>query len=170
MRICFLLLAVVFTLNVQAQGFRFSAGKVDASEVPQAVKDAQAAAFSGVEVTWSKQEAAGPNDNSGTRYIANFPYSGDPTRARYTKDGQQLLVSTYYRSGELPQDIQNVAADNYPDYQLIRASKNVLPQEGQTVFRLTLRNGAQKLTVFTDENGNEISRDDLPDDLPEEEG
>ncbi len=153
--------------TVQAQA-SFKVQKVDASEVPQAVLDAQAKFFAGLTVNvWEKQMGS-IRDYSGERYVANFQYEGQPTRARYYKNGTAGTATSYHVGKELPQTIQNAAAQNYPDYKLNSGEKITALETGKTVYRIRLRKGAQKLVAYVDENGNEISKDSLSNEITEE--
>jgi len=159
------LCALCTTVVVQAQG-SFTAKAIDASEVPQVVLDAQSSLFSGSEVDqWRIQEGEGGRGNSGTNYIATFVLEGQRTRARYSEDGKGIVAVTYFKANELPSAIQESASTNYSDFQLVRGEFIRGLQEGKNVYRISLRDGAKRLVVFVDENGNEIKKENVPEEM-----
>jgi len=167
-RLIVLTLFVVAAFAASAQ-ISLKVEKVDASEVPQAVLDAQESYFSGITVNvWEKQSASA-RDRSGARYVANFQLDGQKTRARYYANGTGISATSYYVAKELPQNIQDAAAANYSDYRLNSGEEIMLLNQNETIYRLRLRKGAQKLVVYVDENGDEISRSEVPDEVEAEE-
>ncbi len=161
--------ALIMAFSAAQAQAGFQVQKVDASEVPQPVLDAQAKFFPGFTVNvWEKQSGS-IRDRSGERYVATFQYEGQKTRARYYKNGTAGTATSYHSGKELPQAIQNAAAENYPGYSLNSGEKIVALEAQKTVYRIRLRKGAQKLVVYVDENGNEISKDSLPQEMTVEE-
>lgn len=163
--IFFILSFIASTFVLQAQvGVTIQA--IDADDVPAAVISSQASYFPGVNVNvWEKQTAKGRN-TSGDRYIANFQNSGQKARARYYTNGTGTTAITYYSDSQLPAEIQAAAA-NYDGYTLNSGEQIVLLSTSDTYYRLRLRSGAKKLVVYTDENGNELSVDDIPEEVVE---
>ncbi len=157
----FILSFIASTFVAQAQvGVTVQA--IDADDVPAAVISSQATYFSGVKVNvWEQQTASGQNA-SGDRYIANFQNNGQKARARYYPSGAGTTATTYYSSSQLPAAIQETAATNYEGYTLESGEQIVTLPTSDIFYRLRLRKGAQKLVVYTDENGTEVSLDDLP--------
>ncbi len=162
-----LFVAATFAANAQVT---VSVKKVDAAEVPQAVLDAQESYFAGTTVNLWEKQSASARDRSGARYVANFQLDGQKARARYYANGTGISATSYYVAKELPQDIQDAAATNYGGYRLNSGEKIMLLNQNETIYRLRLRKGAQKLVVYVDENGDEISRSEVPDEVEAEEG
>jgi len=161
----FAIIASTLSLNAQAN---LKVEKVDPAEVPQAVLDAQAKYFPGITVNiWEKQSAS-LRDKSGSRYVANFQNEGQKNRARYYSNGTAGTATIYYVAKELPQAIQNAASNNYPDYMLMSGEQITVLAKDKSAFRIRLRKGARKLVVYADENGNELSKDNLPVEMTEE--
>ncbi len=167
--------AFVFLLTVCLYGttfgqLSFNIQTVSADEVPEAVQTAQTGYFPGLSVNlWEKQTASGP-ENMATKFVASFQGSGNQLiRARYLQVGTGLTASTYYTGKQLPSAIQSAAANNYPDYKLVAGQKVLLLGTNKSIFRIRLRNGAQKLVVYVDSNGEEISRRDVPREVLEDE-
>ncbi len=166
----------VFFLVVSLSGsamaqLNFNLKVISAEEVPEAVQAAQTSYFPGLTVNlWEEQTASGP-ENAVTRFVANFKDgNGQVIRARYLKDGQGTTATTYYaRGNQLPSVIQAAAAENYPDFILRTGEKLQLLAKGTTIFRIRLRKGIKKLVVYVDSNGEEISRNEVPTEVLEEE-
>ena len=159
------MLTLTFNLSAQAGA---SVQKVDASEVPQAVLDAQNQYFPGITVNFWEKQSASFRDKSGARYVANFQNNGQKTKARYYSNGTGGTATAYHVAKELPQAIQNAAASNYPNYKLLSGEQITALAKSKSAFRLRLRNGAQRLVVFVDANGNELSANSLPNELTTE--
>ncbi len=164
---------MIFAMFITLTGLQAQAGlkvqKVDASEVPQAVLDAQAKYFSGIAVNLWEKQSGSVRERSGERFVANFQYEGQKARARYYPNGTAGTATSYYLTAkELPQVIQDAAAANYPGYQLNTGEKVTALTQAKTVFRLRLRKGAQKLVVYVDESGKELSKDSLPGEITAE--
>ncbi len=144
--------------------------KVDAAEVPQAVLDAQEGYFAGLTVNLWEKQSASARDRSGARYVANFQLDSQKARARYYANGTGISATSYYAAKELPQNIQDATASNYGGYRLNSGEKIMLLSNNKTIYRLRLRQGAQKLVVYVDVNGKEISPENVPTDVKEDEG
>jgi len=162
MKNIFFILAFIATTFVAQAQVGVSIQKVNADDVPAAVISSQASYFPGVNVNvWELQTAKGKN-NSAQRYIANFQNNGQKARARYYQSGTGTTATTYYPGSQLPATIQETAAANYEGYTLNSGEQIVALPTSDTFYRLRLRKGAQKLVVYTDETGNEVSPDELP--------
>ena len=159
--IFFILAFIATTFAVHAQvGVTVQA--INADDVPAAVISSQATYFPGVTVhVWEKQTASGRN-TSADRYIANFQNNGQKARARYYPNGTGTTAVTYYGGSQLPAEIQEAAATNYAGYTLTSGEQIVTLPTSDAYFRLRLRKGAKKLVVYTDESGNELSIDEVP--------
>lgn len=160
----FVLAMLTITFNLSAQA-GINVQKVNASEVPQAVLDAQNQYFAGITVNLWEKQSASFRDKSGERYVANFQNSGQKTKARYYTNGTGGTATAYYIAKELPQAIQNAANSNYPNYKLLSGEMITTLTNNKSVFRIRLRSGAKKLVVFLDANGNEIAPNSLPDEV-----
>lgn len=169
MKNAILLLLFVATAFVAKAQLTFKVEKVDASSVPQTVLSAQEQFFPGITVNiWEKQMATA-KDKSGDRYVANFQKDDQKTRARYYNNGKGITATSYYLAKELPQEIQNAAAANYPGYTLTSGEQIMWLAQSKSLYRIRLRKGAQKLVVYVDANGKEINRDDVPSEATEDE-
>ncbi len=158
--------ATVFVANAQAT---FTVQKVDASAVPQAVRDAQEKFFAGITVTYWEKQTASAKNKSGDRYVANFKKDGQNTRARYYTNGTGISATSYYTAKQLPQAIQDAAKTNYAAYTLTSGEQIQLLNQSKSFYRIRLRKGAQKLVVYVDGNGKELSKDSVPTEVKEDE-
>ncbi len=159
--IFFILTFIASTFVAHAQ-VGVSVQAINADDVPAAVISSQATYFPGINVNvWEQQTVKGPN-KSAERYIANFQNNGQKARARYYPGGVGTTATTYYRSSQLPAEIQEAAATQYEGYTLESGEQIVTLPTSDIFYRLRLRKGAQKLVVYTDETGGEVSLDDLP--------
>ena len=171
MRTLFVFLLALSLCSSAIAQLNLNVQSIPAEEVPEAVKNSQTEYFPGLSVKlWEQHTASGP-EQSANRFVASFQAgSRQAVRARYLSDGTGTTASTYYLSGtQFPSIIQSSAAQNYPDYTLNSGEKLQLLATGTTIFRLRLRNGAQKLVVYVDSNGNEIRRNGVPLEVRQEE-
>lgn len=167
--IFFALFVSVVTL-INAQSVNYKVTVVQESEVPAAVVSAQNGFFSGVTVNRWEKYTTTAKDKSKDRYVAIFLVEGQNTRARYTYQGKGISATTYYSGKKLPQAIQDAAAANYAGYTLLSGEMIKSLESGKSVFRIRLRKGVQKLVVYVDANGKEVSKDSLPSTVTEDEG
>jgi len=157
---------LAWAVNAQVSA---SSQVVDASEVPQAVQDAQASNFSGVTVNrWEKQSSTA-RTKSKTRYVAVFKKDGQNARARYHADGKGIYATVYYTAATLPQAIKDAASTNYSGYSLRNGEEVTYFKNGSSFFRIRLRKGAQKLVVYVDENGAEKQKNEVPSEVTTDE-
>ncbi len=168
----------VFLLSVCLSGavfgqLRFTVDAIPVEEVPEAVQTAQADYFPDHSVyLWEKQTATGPQQNAVVRIVASFKGQNNQViRARYLTDGSGLSASTVYLSAaQYPTAIQDAVKQNYPDYTLMTGQKVEVLSTGNTLFRVRLRKSlTNKIVVYYDKNGEEISRNDIPIEVREEE-
>lgn len=157
----FILVFIASTFAVYAQ-VGVTVQPVNADDVPAAVISSQASYFPGINVNvWEKQTVEGQSE-SAERYIANFQNDGQKARARYYTNGVGTTATTYFSGSQLPTAIQDAAAANYSGYTLESGEQIITLPTDDVFYRLRLRKGAQKLAVYTDESGNEVSADNLP--------
>ncbi len=159
--IFFILAFIATTFAAQAQ-VGVTVQTIDADNVPAAVISSQATYFPGVNVNVWEQQTANGQSKSADRYIANFQNNGQKARARYYPSGAGTTATTYYGGSQLPAEIQEAVATNYEGYTLGSGEQIVTLPTSDLYYRLRLRKGAQKLVVYTDENGQEVSLDELP--------
>lgn len=141
---------------------------IDAAQVPANVKSSFESDFSGVNlIRWEKY-------NGFIKYVAVFDNSEKVRcRARYKEDGKGISATTYFwfpNVKKVPQGIKNYASSKYPDYKLVGAEKEMsLKDKSKYGYRVKLRKGGKKVTVWLDENGKEIDKNSLSKDLITEE-
>lgn len=164
--ILFILAFIATTFTVQAQ-VNGSIQKIDADEVPAAVIASQASNFPAATVTvWEKQSATG-RKRSGERYVASFNNNGQAARAKYAKNGIGSTAITFYDGEQLPAVIQEAAATNYDGYTLNSGEQIQVLSTKDIFYRLRLRKGAQKLVVYVDATGNEVSKEEVTEEVEE---
>lgn len=168
MKNIFFILAFIATTFVTQAQVGVTVQAINANDVPAAVISSQATYFPGVNVNVWEQQTANGQSNSASRYIANFQNNGQKARARYYPSGVGTTATTYYSSSQLPAAIQEAAATNYEGYTLGSGEQVVVLATNDIYYRLRLRKGAQKLVVYTDENGKQVSLDDLPEVMKED--
>lgn len=165
---------LIFALSLCLYGvtfaqLNFSVQKVSAEDVPANAISNQASNFSATVLAWEKQ-TANAGGKSVTRYVSSFTdQTKTISRARYTNSGSALTATTYYRAEQLPTVIQDAAKANYAGYTLESGEKILYIPTKQNIFRLRLRKGAQKLVVYVDNNGKELSKENLPEPMVEDE-
>lgn len=161
-------LLIGFSSQAQKASVNFSTEIVAVTEVPVAVQSAQDKYFPGITVRqWKKLSASA--QRTGSRYLAVFNQQKNNTRAKYEVNGKGLTAYTSYALSAAPAAIKSAVASQYSAYQLTRVEKITSLTKGKAAFRTTLRKGAQKLTVWLDENGNELKPQQLPTEITTEE-
>ncbi len=166
----------VFLLSVCLYGttlaqINFNIEVVPADEVPEAVLSAHNGYFPNISVlSWEKQTASGRNESL-SRFVASFKEADKTlTRARYLQNGEGITATTYHPGPKLPSVIKDAAAEHYADYTLMSGEKLLLLPTGKNIFRIRLRKGvSKKLVVYLNNDGEEISRKDIPKEVVEEE-
>lgn len=141
---------------------------IDAGQVPANVKSSFESDFGGVNlIRWEKY-------NGFIKYVAVFDNSDQiRSRARYKEDGKGISATTYYwlkKVDKLPQGIKDYASSKYSGYKISAAEKEMsLQDKSKYAYRLKLRKGATKVTVYLDESGKELDKNSLSKDLTTEE-
>jgi hypothetical protein len=167
--IVFLMLSIALTATT-AFAQKATVEKVDASTVPQVVKDAFANDFSGASATsWEKQSGTNANNKSVEKYVATFQLNGVKSRSRYQTNGTGLSATTYMTAAQLPQAVQDACKTNYVGFTLGSGEKIQSLKTDKFVYRARLRKGSQKLVVYMDETGKEVTKDKIPADIKAEE-
>ena len=156
---------LLLTLGLSAQSFEATIGGsvVAPEEVPAAVKASQEQYFPGVAVRSWRMLSASVTQGSGTVYVSVFTENQTNTHAQYTAAGQGIAAITQYAPNALPTGIQQALSTTYADYKLTGAALVKALPTGTSAYRLRLRKAAQKLTVWVDENGKEVSGNQIPD-------
>lgn len=166
MKFLFLSLTLFFgTFILVAQDAEATLGTtvVPVEEVPQVVRDAQEALFPGVAVrTWRKRSAEGQRIAK-TTFLAIFNQDKINTRVQFAEDGTGISVYATYAEAALPAPIQASLTTTYSDYRLTGAAEITALKSGKSGFRLRFRDGAKKLVLWVDENGQEITGTQTPD-------
>lgn len=164
-----LLVLLVTAGGVQAQ--KMGVKVLSESEVPAEVKATHEQLFPGVSVIrWEGHKWVNKKDKERGKIVAVFDYEGVRTRARYRPNGKALSASSYYKADKLPAAVA-AAAGRYEGYELKGGSKtwSLKDSSKAPVYKIRLRKGAQVLTVFVDEQGNEIEKGKLSEELQEDE-
>jgi hypothetical protein len=158
----------LFVLVLHAQEANLTFEVVNVTDVPEAVTMAQEANYPGIQVRQWKKQSLTVQTQIGAQYLAVFNSAGMNTRARYTATGKGLSAYTSIALSAVPDAVTASVDQNYADYQLTRLAKVTSLKSGKFVYRINLRDGAKKLTIILDKNGNELSKDSLPAEIEEE--
>ncbi len=172
---CVLILLVAFTTDAQVKrrGAQAREGSlngqtVDASQVPESVKNAFTA--TGATATrWEKLEAKGKSAKSIVRYVAVYEQDGMRARARYREDGSAMSSSKYMKADQLPANIKS-AAEAKSQGQKVMGGEELKTRKGEIYYRVFSRGrGSRTVSVF-DANGQPVTKEKMSDDLKESEG
>jgi hypothetical protein len=166
----FLLIFSFFTLPVQAQRSSGSRIFIDASQIPDSVKNSQNKLFAGISVSrWEEHISKSPG-KGGKQYIASFTDpNGVRVRARYTSQGKNMSVSRFYVSAKLPA-VVTTAVQRYAGYKAMGAEEIKSTEKQKTYYKVRLRNEAGSRTVVLDEKGDEVSKGNSDVEIEPEEG
>lgn len=138
---------------------------VDESVVPSEVKSSFSSDFSGITpIKWEKHTFKAKNGKMYYKYVSVFDKDGLRHRARYKNDGTGLSVTAYYwfkKVENLPDAVKNYASVKYPDFKLNSGEKEKSLKSGKYVYRIRLKKGASKLVVYLNEKGEEVSKDNV---------
>ncbi|WP_038031746.1 hypothetical protein [Thermonema rossianum] len=165
------LLLVLLVIAGGAQAQKMGVKVLNEEEVPAEVKATHDRLFPGVKVIrWEGHKWVNKNDKERGKIVAVFDYEGVRTRARYRPNGKALSASSYYKADQLPASVASAAA-RYEGFELKGGSKtwSLKDTSKAPVYKLRLRKGAQVLSVFVDEQGNEIEKNKLSEELQEDE-
>jgi hypothetical protein len=171
----FLLLsaAVLFigTASAQEKSATGSVQKVDAANVPANVAKAFSEDFpTGSIIRWELHTVAG-DKGSGKKYVAIFDNADKVrSRARYKEDGTGRTATEYYwgaNVSKLPQGIRDYAAKKYADHKLTGAEKEINLRTDKSAYRVKLRKGAAKVTVWLNADGTEVGAKNIDPELEE---
>ncbi len=152
--------------ELKSAGFQ----QIDVAQVPDAVKNAFNTKAAGVtNVRWEKHTAKGKADKSFTKYVAVYQVDGVRARSRFREDGTAMSSSKYMGAQKLPENIRNSATTKNPGFEL-KGGEEVKTKKGETYYRVRMRKGSSKLTTLYDANGNEVVKDNAPEEAQEDEG
>ncbi len=172
---CALILLVAFATDAQvrrrgaqAREGRVSGQTVDASQVPQSVKNAFAATGA-TATSWEKHEAKGKSAKSFVKYVAVYTKDGTRARARFREDGSTMSTSKYMRAEQLPAAIKS-AAEAKSQGQKIMGGEELKTKKGETYYRVFSRGGGSRTVSVFDASGQPVTKDKMSDDLKESEG
>jgi hypothetical protein len=88
------------------------------------------------------------------------------SRARYREDGTAMSSSKYMKADKMPDGIKTGMKSKYPDF-IPTVAENIKGKDGKSVYRVKSKKGSAKLTAYFDENGNEITKDKVTDEVKE---
>lgn len=142
-------------------GSQFQTAVVAADAVPAEVVSAHTTAHGAASTTWKKNTWTSDQGQPVTVYVAWFT---NPIvhRAAYKPTGEGYLTIAYLGGAKnLPQPIQDALLAQHPGYRITAAQR--YDASGMHAFRTELRQGTTKVVHWTDAQGQEISKDNLPD-------
>jgi ribosomal protein L15E len=151
--------------NKKGMGGRGAVTKIEATQVPEAVK--KAFTVQAPDVQWEKHEAKGKKGKSGVRYVAVYTQDGVKVRSRFSEDGTPLSSSKYMGNQKLPEAVQSAATAKYPNAKIV-GGEEFKAKDGKVYYRVRLREGSsKKITTMYDADGKEVIKDKLKDELKE---
>lgn len=155
--------------KIRAQGPRsLNFERLESGQVPSAVKTAFETAYSKTQgIRWEKHQAQGKN--TVVKYVVIFPQEGSRMRARYLEDGTFLSSSKYLEPARLPENIRSAAQAKNTGFAVVRGEE-ITTQKGRKYYRVRYRQGASRLIQYFDENGVEVMKENVPDEVKEGEG
>lgn len=161
------LVALMMAMALEA-GYNYSVTKIDAASVPSSVKNAFHQDFPGVRVKrWEHHTSKGKKHAFG-KYVCIFDAKNNVrSRARYKENGMGISATKYYwmrAVKKLPQTIKNYCAKHYAAYKITAGEKEISLSKNKSAYRIKMRRGGTKITVWLDEAGNEINKNNLVDD------
>jgi hypothetical protein len=141
--------------------------RLDAAQVPELVKSSFNTAFPGIPATWEKHSAKGKADGkSYTKYVAVFTQDGQKSRARYREDGTALSSTKYMKADKMPDAVKSGMKTKYPGFEA-SGGEEVKGKGDKKIYRIKAKKGSAKLTTYFDENGNEVTKEKVTDDVKE---
>jgi hypothetical protein len=175
---CLLIIALAFSTQAQgrkraglareAREGKVSGQTIDASQVPDAVKNAFSATGA-TAIRWEKHEAKGKSEKSSVKYVAIYDQNGIRSRARYKEDGTALSSSKYLKADQLPANIKS-AAETKAQGMKVMGGEEFKTKKGEVFYRVFTRGGGSKTVTVFDSNGQPVTKDKMHEELKESEG
>jgi uncharacterized lipoprotein NlpE involved in copper resistance len=141
-----------------------NAASIDASQVPDAVKQAFSVTTS--DLKWEKHTLQGKKGNEHTRYVAVYTQAGTRMRSRFKADGSKLSTSRYMRAASVPATVATSATNKNQGAKLMGAEE-ITTKNGDVVYRVRLRNGSTKISTLLNAQGTEISKEKVMEEIKE---
>ncbi|MBS1554713.1 MAG: hypothetical protein JSU09_07295 [Bacteroidetes bacterium] len=152
----------------QAREGRISGQTIDASQVPDAVKNTFAATGA-TALRWEKHEAKGKAAKSWVKYVAVYDQDGKRCRARFREDGSAMSSSKYMKADQLPANIKS-ASEAKAQGQRVMGGEEIKTKKGETFYRVMSRGGGSRTVSVFDANGQPVTKEKMPEDLKDSEG
>jgi major membrane immunogen (membrane-anchored lipoprotein) len=171
-KVFFLILATMLTLTCFSQGDKKKGGmnngaiKIDAKQVPDAVKNAFT--IQATDLRWEKKESKSKEGKVKVRYVAVYTQDGVRARARFKEDGTALSSTRYLEAQQLPTAVQTAATTKNSGAKLM-GGEEVTTKKREIYYRVRLKNSGGKVVSFYDVTGAEVKKDKIDDDSKEEE-
>jgi hypothetical protein len=160
----------------QFKGIEGNRRLIEATNVPQNVKDAQQKMFPNSQVEkWFMMERGpakeGNVDGKGkpTIYVAKFKNTeGYETFSRITDAGEVRGYMTRLQGEKgLPTNIKDATLKRFQGYKIVASQKIHHLKGNKTAYRITLVQNSTRVITFVDENGNEVKDANLAPELKE---
>jgi hypothetical protein len=147
-------------LRAEDQG-KFTAEKIDAGSVPEAVKKSQESYFPDAKVAqWKKNALVTKQGKAFTQYEAVFMYEKRQlASARYEPDGKGKLLAVLSGEPGLPQAVKEAAKAMQPEFTVKGGLLLRVLSSGKEGYRVTAQKGVQRLYLWLDASGKELSQD-----------
>lgn len=144
----------------QNQG-KFTTENLDASAVPEVVKQSQESYFPGIKVQqWKKHTLTTAKGETFYQYEAWYMHNGKQlAKAHYGVDGKGQSVTIYYGAPGTPQAVKDGALKQFPGFKFISSTYVRILSSNKEGYKAILQKGTQKVEAWLDVNGGEISKE-----------
>jgi len=160
------LLAIFLISMITFGQSNFNLTVIQASDVPQAVKDQQNAKFPNINVEkWEKNTFTKKAGKPSEWFVAVFKENNNRVRSRYANDGKAISATTYYLAAGIPQNIKDDAVSKYPGFTVTSGEKIKNFNSGKEYYRVRLKKGSSKLVLYYNPDGTEVKKENLPDEI-----
>lgn len=138
--------------------------KIEKSQVPEAVTDAQQRQFrEGFVTQWKLHLQNNKYQDDVTYYMAKFKKGGaHGNYAYYSTEGELLAYSLFKNGFDLPESIQDYCFTNFRDTKIKSAEFIDLENPKQFIYRVRLNQQGQLQYLYFSNDGQLIEKERLP--------
>jgi Putative beta-lactamase-inhibitor-like, PepSY-like len=95
-------------------------------------------------------------NNNVANYIVKFQLNGATSRAYYNLDGTWDYTETYLEESQVPEQVKDsFSKSRYAEWNKENYA-SVENNKGKTSYRIVIKKGIEKKTIFFDKNGKEV--------------
>lgn len=140
---------------------KFTSENIATAAVPASVKASQESYFPGIPVNqWKKNTLVAKNGQTFVQYEAWYTHQKKQlAKAHYGEDGKGQSVTIYYGAPGTPKSVKDGVSKLYPGFKLVSSTYVRILSSGKEGYNVRVQKSTQKVEVWVDTNGNEVSEE-----------